>query len=43
MKIILIIASQFSTVATSDYDTIASDNHTIEASALFSLSLASFE
>jgi len=35
-KIILFIGLQFSTVATSGYNKIASDNHTIEASTLFS-------
>lgn len=43
MKIILFIGSQFSTVATSDYNTIALGNHTFEPSALFSQSLAPFE
>lgn len=38
MEVILFIGSQFSTIATSDYNTIASVNHTIEASAIFSLS-----
>lgn len=43
MEVILFIGSQFSTMATSDYNTIASVNHIIEASALSSLSLAPFE
>lgn len=43
MKIILFIDLQFGIVATSDYNKIASEIQTIEASTLFSLSLASFE
>lgn len=39
----LFVDTQFSTVATSDYNKIAYNNHTVEASALFPQSLTSFE
>lgn len=42
MKIVLFIGLQFITMAISDFNVFASDCHNIEASALFSSSLASF-